>query len=40
LPFSYWTPLGGATELSPGQFEFTDRQATNSSLRFYCVRSP
>src|ERR1035437_8986929 len=35
-----WTVLGSAVELSPGQFHFTDPQATNSPRRFYQVRSP
>jgi hypothetical protein len=40
LPLSNWTVLGGVTEVSPGQFQFTDPQATNTSRRFYRVRSP
>lgn len=40
LPLTSWTALGGATEIAPGQFQFTDPQATNSSSRFYRVRSP
>ncbi|HKW27824.1 MAG TPA: kelch repeat-containing protein [Verrucomicrobiae bacterium] len=40
LPFANWTTLGSATEVSPGQFQFTDPQATNNSKRFYRVRSP
>jgi len=40
LPFTNWTRLGGVTEVSPGQFQFTDPQATNDSQRFYRVRSP
>ena len=32
--------LGGATEVSPGQFQVTDPQATNAPRRFYRVRSP
>lgn len=40
LPFTNWTTLGSATEVSPGQFHFTDPQATNNSKRFYRVRSP
>lgn len=40
LPLSYWTPLAGLTEVSPGQFQFTDPQAANSPQRFYRVRSP
>jgi hypothetical protein len=39
LPFSNWTALGGATEVSPGQFQFIDLQATNSPQRFYVVCS-
>ena len=40
LPMSNWTALGGVVEVSPGQFQFTDPQATNSPQRFYQVRSP
>ena len=40
LPFSNWTRLGSVPEVSPGQFQFTDTQATNSPQRFYRVRSP
>ena len=40
LPLSNWTVLGGATEISPGQFQFTDPQATNHVQRFYRVKSP
>jgi N-acetylneuraminic acid mutarotase len=40
LPLSNWTLLGGVTEISPGQFQFTDAQATNSPQRFYRLRSP
>ena len=40
LYFANWTPLGQATETSPGQFEFTDAQATNHQSRFYRVSSP
>ena len=39
LPLSNWTALGGVTEVSPGQFQFTDMQATNSPRRFYRLRS-
>jgi len=31
---------GGATEIAPGQFQFTDPQATNFPSRSYRVRSP
>jgi hypothetical protein len=40
LPLTNWTVLGGVAELSPGQFQFTDSQATNGAQRFYRVRSP
>jgi len=39
VPLSNWTTLGNVTEISPGQFQFTDSQATNSSQRYYRVRS-
>jgi alpha-tubulin suppressor-like RCC1 family protein len=35
-----WTPLGGAMEVSAGQFQFTDAQATANPRRFYHVLSP
>jgi hypothetical protein len=38
-PLSHWTVLGGITEVSPGQFQFADPQATNSPQRFYRVRA-
>ncbi len=40
VPLSNWTPVDGLTEASPGQFQFTDRKATNAPRRFYRVRSP
>ena len=40
LPLSNWTVLGAPTEVSAGQFQFTDPQATNNGQRFYRVRSP
>ncbi len=40
LLLTNWTQLGAATEVAPGQFQFTDPQATNGSQRFYRVRSP
>jgi hypothetical protein len=40
LPLSNWTTLGDATEVSPGQFRFTDLQAISRPQRFYRVRSP
>jgi uncharacterized delta-60 repeat protein len=39
LPLSNWTALGRVTEVSPGQFQFTDPQATNTARRFYRLRS-
>jgi hypothetical protein len=39
-PSSNWIALGAPTEVSPGQFQFTDPQATNAMRRFYRVRSP
>lgn len=40
MPLSSWTALGGVTEISPGQFQFSDLQATNYPRRFYRVSSP
>jgi N-acetylneuraminic acid mutarotase len=40
LPFSNWTALSGLTEVSSGQYQFTDPQATNNPQCFYRVRSP
>jgi hypothetical protein len=40
LPLSSWTVLGNATEVSPGQYQFTDSQAPNNARRFYRVRWP
>jgi hypothetical protein len=40
LPMSNWTVLGGVAEVSPGHYQFTDPQATNSPKRFYRIRSP
>jgi hypothetical protein len=34
LPFSQWTLLGQATEVSPGNFQFSDAHATNAT-EFY-----
>ena len=39
-PLSTWTAAGAASEVSPGQFKFTDLQATNFAQRFYRVRTP
>ena len=40
LPLSNWTAIGSVMETVPGQYQFTDSQATNFPLRFYRVRSP
>src|ERR1044071_660942 len=40
LPTGDWTLIGPATEISPGQFQFTDPQATNYLNRFYRVQWP
>ena len=40
LPFTSWTRLGFVTEISQGQFQFTDSRAANGGARFYRVRSP
>jgi len=40
LPFSNWTVLGVPIEIAPGQFQFTDAQATNNPQRFYRMTSP
>jgi hypothetical protein len=40
VPLSNWTVLGPVTEIVPGQFQFTDRAATNFPYRFYQIRSP
>jgi len=40
LPLSNWTRLSGVMEMSPGEFEFSDPQATNNAQRFYQVFAP
>jgi hypothetical protein len=40
VPLADWSELGGVTEVSPGQFQFTDAAATNLPQRFYRLRSP
>jgi len=40
LPFSQWVNLGNPTEVSPGNYEVTDRKATASKQTFYKVTSP
>jgi hypothetical protein len=39
-PLSTWSSIGSVTEVSSGQFQFTDTQATNNSRRFYRVSWP
>jgi hypothetical protein len=39
-PFTNWTRLGSATEVSSGQFQFTDSPGPNSPERCYRVTSP
>ena len=40
LPFSQWTRLGTASEISPGQFQFTDLPGTSDQAQFYRVTTP
>lgn len=40
LPASNWTVIGGASQISPGVYQFIDLQATNFPQRYYQVRSP
>jgi hypothetical protein len=40
LTSTNWTVSGSATEVSPGQFQFTDTQSTNFPQRFYRVSAP
>jgi len=40
LPFANWTSLGATTEVTPGQYQFTDPQAGNDARRFYFISSP
>jgi hypothetical protein len=35
-----WSPIGAAAQISPGLYQFTDTNATNSPRRFYQLRSP
>jgi peptidyl-prolyl cis-trans isomerase A (cyclophilin A) len=39
-PLSQWTALGSVPEIAPGQYQFTDVQATNLTRRFYRVTQP
>jgi hypothetical protein len=40
LPLNGWSRLGNATEITSGQYQFTDVSATNYAQRYYCVSSP
>jgi uncharacterized repeat protein (TIGR02543 family) len=40
LPLSNWTVLGSVTEVSAGEYQFTDPQTTTNEQRFYRVSSP
>jgi hypothetical protein len=40
LPFAQWQNLGHPAEVSSGNYQFTDLQATNKPARFYQVTSP
>lgn len=40
LPLNNWSALGGATEVSPGHFQFIDPQANQNRQRFYRIHSP
>ena len=40
LPVASWTSIGSATEVSPGQFQFTDPQAGSFPQRFYRISAP
>jgi hypothetical protein len=39
-PLSAWAPAGSVTEVAPGQFQFTDSQATNGGQRYYQIYEP
>jgi hypothetical protein len=40
LPFSEWTRLGAASEISSGQFQFNDPPDARNQARFYRVSGP
>ena len=40
LRLNQWSVLGPPTQISPGQYQFTDSTSTNSRTRFYEVISP
>jgi hypothetical protein len=35
-----WSPVGSATQISPGLYQFIDANASNYTQRFYQVRWP
>ena len=39
-PFNQWTLAGTPTEISPGQYQFTDTQSSLDGHKFYRVSSP
>jgi hypothetical protein len=40
LPFNQWSNLGHPTETTPGQYQFSDPQASGYSRRFYRISQP
>ena len=40
LPWSNWNTPGAATEISSGQFRFSNPQATTNPRHFYRVSTP
>ena len=40
MPLTNWTAVNGVTEIAPGQFQFSDSRATNSSEYFYRLYAP
>jgi len=40
LPLSSWGYLGLASEVSPGQYQYSEPASTNSAPRFFRARSP
>jgi hypothetical protein len=40
LPLANWTSLGSVPEPFPGQYQFSDAQASSGAVRFYRVVSP
>lgn len=40
MPLSNWTTPGTLSEAPPGQYQFTDLQATNFPCRFYLILAP